>query len=174
MPQYNLIKAAFDDTGKKSYYVDGHEREDVVRYRNEFCQRYLTEYEPRCLLWIQISVVDAVGIEREAAKVFEKLNFTFAYKYDDPITGEKMLEFHVDYCRTFGALDGKEAKASVRAPPGQDECIFTQFLLGQRTWVGPKGERPLLPETEGEGYMLSAFQGRFIGFGRHMTPEELE
>jgi hypothetical protein len=101
-----------------------------------------------------------VGIEREAAKVFGKLNFTFAYKYGDPITGEKMLELHVEYCRTFGALDGKEAKkASVWAPPGskplmiigQDEFIFTQFLLGQRTWV--------LPKTEGEGYMLSAFQG---------------
>jgi hypothetical protein len=70
---------------------------------------------------------------------------------------------------------------SVRAPPGkplmiigQDECISTQFLLGQRTWIGPKGERPLLPKTEGEGYMLSAFQGRVIGFGRPMTPAELE
>lgn len=38
-------------TRKKSYYVDGHEREDVVVERVAFCKRYLTQYEPRCLRW---------------------------------------------------------------------------------------------------------------------------
>jgi len=38
----------------KTYYVDGHEREDVVKDRVEFCTRYLTVYEPRCLHWIQM------------------------------------------------------------------------------------------------------------------------
>ena len=34
------------DRRKKSFYVDGHEREDVVTDRYGFCKRYLTEYEP--------------------------------------------------------------------------------------------------------------------------------
>jgi len=29
---------------QKTYYVDGHEREDAVLYWNQFCKRYLTEY----------------------------------------------------------------------------------------------------------------------------------
>ena len=33
----------------KTYYVDGHERDDVVKYRMEFCTRYLTVYEPHCI-----------------------------------------------------------------------------------------------------------------------------
>ena len=31
------------DTNKKTYYVDGHERTDVVQSRKEFCKRYLDE-----------------------------------------------------------------------------------------------------------------------------------
>ena len=27
---------------------------------------------------------------------------------------------------------------------GQDESVFAQYLLGSKTWVGPKGQRPLL------------------------------
>ncbi|KAI2503961.1 hypothetical protein MHU86_10527 [Fragilaria crotonensis] len=41
-------------------------------------------------------------------------------------------------------------------------------------WVGPKGQRPLLPKPEGDGYMLSAFVSREFGFGKEqMTDAEL-
>ena len=57
---------------------------------------------------------------------------------------------------------------------GQDECVFAQWMLASKTcWIGPKGERPLLPKSEGDGYMLSAFVAREFGFGRQMTAEEL-
>jgi hypothetical protein len=56
---------------------------------------------------------------------------------------------------------------------GQDESVFAQYLLGSKTWVGPKGQRPLLPKSEGDGYMLSAFVSREFGFGREMTAAEL-
>jgi hypothetical protein len=36
------------DTRKKSFYVDRHERDNVVASRSTFCKRYLTEYEPHC------------------------------------------------------------------------------------------------------------------------------
>jgi hypothetical protein len=36
------------DTRKKTFYVDGHERHDVVATRSAFCKRYLTDFEPYC------------------------------------------------------------------------------------------------------------------------------
>jgi hypothetical protein len=71
---------------------------------------------------------------------------------------------------------------SIRAAPnsrrleimGQDECVFSQFLVGGKSWVGANGERALLPKSEGDGYMISGFQCRLFGFGRPMTEEELK
>ena len=136
------------DARKKSFYVDGHEREDVVAYRREFCKRYLTVYEPRCLRWVQL--------RKEEAQAIDDIDFAFGHSYLDT-TGAQWIEFHADYCRQIPEiLQGREAKPSIRASPGskplmivgQDESVFTQFLLGQRNWVGPKGERPLLPKSE--------------------------
>ena len=41
--------------------------------------------------------------------------------------------------------------------PQEDEAIYKQFLFLYKTWVGPKGEQPLLPKDEGTGLMTSAF-----------------
>jgi hypothetical protein len=66
-----------------------------------------------------------------------------------------MVEFHVDdldllheYAEElgFGAFGGN---LSVRKPPdtkplmifGQDESVYSHFLLGNRQWVGPEGIR---------------------------------
>ena len=137
------------DMRKKSVYVDGHERSDVVAYRNSFCTDYLTVYEPRCLRWVQL--------RKDKAMRMDGVRVEFGYAYVDPETRIEMVEFHVDYCHGITGLKDEAPHMSVRAPPGskplmilgQDECVFTQFLLGQRTWVGPKGERPLLPKTDG-------------------------
>jgi hypothetical protein len=32
---------------------------------------------------------------------------------------------------------------------GQDKSVFAQYLLGSKTWVGPKGQRPLLLKLGG-------------------------
>jgi hypothetical protein len=39
----------------------------------------------------------------------------------------------------------------------QDKSIFAQYLLGNKTWIGPSGQRPLLPKSEGDECMLLAF-----------------
>jgi hypothetical protein len=52
------------DNQRKSYYVDGHEREDVVAHRHSFCKNYLTTLEPyfrRC--WIQVPLREAATIK---------------------------------------------------------------------------------------------------------------
>ena len=43
------------DTRKKSFFVDGHERPNVVFRRNEFCILYLSKLEPRTYRWIQVT-----------------------------------------------------------------------------------------------------------------------
>jgi hypothetical protein len=172
------------NTRKKSFYVDGHERDDVVATRSIFCKRYLTDYEPYCKRWVQLSVNDANSIKG--------IDINFGYLYHDIVSNEERVEFHVDYWnrmtrdrqkqQVHPLFKEKKPATSIRvssqARPlmivGQDKSVFAQFLLGSKTWVGPKGQRPLLPKSEGDGYMLSAFVSREFGFGRELTIAELE
>jgi hypothetical protein len=50
---------------KKSFFVDGHERPDVIFKRNEFCTHYLTELEPRMHRWIQVTAETVEAWKRE-------------------------------------------------------------------------------------------------------------
>jgi hypothetical protein len=43
------------DARKKSFFVDGHEREDVVA--KAFCKTYLTKMEPYCKCWVQCPTI---------------------------------------------------------------------------------------------------------------------
>ena len=180
------------DSRKKSFYVDGHEREDVVTDRCGFCKRYLTEYKPYCNCWIQLSV--------DEASTIKNLNITYGYSYHNIRSNEDRIEIHVDYwnrilqkeiqqeagdneltATSIHNLQMKKPTRSIRvsasARPlmivGQDGSVFAQYLLGSKTWVGPKGQRPLLPKSEGNGYMLSAFISREFGFGRQLSDDEL-
>jgi hypothetical protein len=56
----------------------------------------------------------------------------------------------------------------------QDKSMFSQYLLGSKRWVGSKGQRPLLPKSEGDGYMLLVLMSREFDFGRELTIAELE
>jgi hypothetical protein len=78
-----------NDTRKKSFFVDGHEREDVVGAHSIFCKRYLTDYELYCNCWVQISV--------DEANTINDLNANFGYSYFDIVGNQEKLEFHVDY-----------------------------------------------------------------------------
>jgi len=56
---------------------------------------------------------------------------------------------------------------------GQDECIFSQFLLTTKLWVGPHKVAPLLPKSEGEEQMISAMQSRGFGFDLPIPEDKL-
>jgi hypothetical protein len=171
------------DARKKSFYVDGHERDDVVQNRKEFCKQYLTELEPYCRRWVQVS--------KEDAMTMNGLDLRLGHSYFDIVNDTEMFEFHIDYWKYCTKKNGPtnppftttlhpttSIRVSLRATPlmiiGQDESVFAQYLLGNRTWIGPSGQRPLLPKSEGDGYMLSAFVSREFGFGRVLTKEELD
>ena len=168
------------NTQRKGYYVDGHERSDVVDSRNIFCEIYLTDVEPRCLRWIVVS-------QRELETTHAILNREFGYRFIDE-DGEAQVEFHVDYflashqSKENDLLEGKNPSMSVRAPPGsipievfgQDESVFSQFMFPTKSWIGPNQERGLFPKSLGEGLMISAFVSRDSGFGMPVTPEQLD
>jgi hypothetical protein len=44
------------NTQQKGYYVNGHERSNVVASWKAFCETYLSDIEPRCLQWMQVSL----------------------------------------------------------------------------------------------------------------------
>ncbi|KAI2507478.1 hypothetical protein MHU86_6970 [Fragilaria crotonensis] len=149
----------------------------------------ITKYEPYCNWWIQLPLREATTIKN--------LNIAFGYSYFDIISNKEWIEFHVDYWKSRNTedkgtkqqppaindiqIEEKKATTSIRvstaARPimivGQDESVFAQYLLGSKTWVGSKGQRPLLPKLEGNGFMLSAFASREFGFGRDLSIDEL-
>ncbi len=170
-----------NDTRKKSFYVDGHERDGVVANRRTFCKRYLTEHEPYCKCWVQVS--------DDEAKTMKNINLVFGYLYHDIVSNQDRITFHIDYWNqainnstannntpdTIAPITSIRVSSQARSLMiiDQDESVFAQYLLGSKTWVGPKGQRPLLPKSEGDDYMLSAFVVQEFGFGREMTAAEL-
>ncbi|KAI2492541.1 hypothetical protein MHU86_22023 [Fragilaria crotonensis] len=96
-----------------------------------------------------------------------------------------MVEYHIDASYEFEErlqFLPFGGNLSVRKPIGsktvivlgQDEAIFKQFLFVTKMWVGPSGERPLLPKDEGTGTMISTFVCREHGLIREISAEILD
>jgi hypothetical protein len=114
---------------------------------------------------------------------------TFGYRYINEDTGESaFIEFHIDYFTSRNSGDNdllllnKNPKMSVRAPPnsipiaifGQDESIFSQFIIPSKSWIDPNQKRGLFPKSLGEGLMISAFVSRDCsGFVMPVNAEQL-
>jgi hypothetical protein len=150
---------------KKTYYVDGHERVDVVEARNKFCRWYL-KMEVRCYRWVQLTRAQVDSLVEAG-----DLLFASGYQYD--VDGTEMFEFHVDESKKLQDFVGESTKKrggnlSVRKPPdqdpilmsGQDEAVYHQNAMGRRQWVLSDGRRHLLPKTDGDGKMASVFVSR--------------
>ena len=163
---------------EKHYFVDGHERPETIAYRPVFTMKYLG-YEIRAHRWLQMTLVESQEYETSGNVTF---NCGFNYVTDD---GIDMVEYHVDASYEFEEqlrLLPFGGNLSVRKPfgsktvifLGQDEAIFKQFLFVTKMWVGPSGERPLLPKDEGTRTMISAFVCREHGLIREISAEILD
>ena len=162
------------DRRKKSFCVDGHERADVIKERQSFCETCSKELEPRCkrLMRITKSPADALGDKLKDRPCFEF----------ELYGGIQMCEFHCDDVEDVEEVSMNfPLTTSTRVPPnvrpllilGQDECVFSQHLFGQKQWVTPSGQRPLMPKTEGDIHVMSALQCRDFGFSRPVTEDEM-
>ena len=141
-----------------------------------FTRQYLND-EVRAHRWIQITLVESQELELNGSIA---LNCGCNYNDDDV----DMVEYHIDTSYVFKErlhLLPFGGNLSVRKPVdtktviyfGQDEAIIKQFLFLTKMWVGPHRERPLLPEDEGSGTMISAFICREYGLIRDVPPEIL-
>ena len=165
---------------KKTYYVDGHEKPDVVAYRKEYCNQYVID-ELRCFRWIQLSKPEVEKLEKE------NIDFVrdYGYEYKDNTTGLTMFEFHVDdhesFHKTAAAKFPFGGNLSVRKKEGdkpiimigQDESVYKQYLINSKQWNLPDGTTAVNPKDEGHGIMLSSFVSRDFGYGWQLTPEQL-
>ena len=162
---------------EKHYFVDGHERPETLAYRPVFTEKYLS-YEVRAHRWLQMTLDESNKLLLEGSVI---ANCGYNYVADD---GTDMVEYHIDTSYAFQdrlTLLPFGGSLSVRKPigsntviyVGQDEAIFKQFLFLTKMWVGPSGERPLLPKDEGTGTMISTFICREHGLIREISPEVL-
>jgi hypothetical protein len=135
------------DRVKKSFYVDGHERPDVVEEREKFCKTYLQELEPRCQRWVQLPEDELDGLPDLIPSQSWKIKNRGCYYWRRNVDDKKMVEFHEDDIDDIEELSDKPRRMSIRAPTGakklvllgQDECVFSQFLFGSKHWVSPTG-----------------------------------
>ena len=83
------------DTARKHFYNDTHEDPMTIADRWRFILRYLFRYEPRTHRWIRIPKVDS-EIMKENKCVPEDAGYQFTR-----LNGEKIVEYHVDDCKSF-------------------------------------------------------------------------
>ena len=107
-------------------------------------------------------------------------------EYVEKETRKTMCEFHVDDDNNIHTLENERydfggTTSHLKSPKskpliifGQYEVIFNQFCMKNSQWVGPNGERALLPKNSGCGIMIPAFQCRELGFGLDLSEEELK
>ena len=43
------------DTAKKYYYIDGHEKPEQQKHRSKFINEHVSEIEPRCHRWVHLT-----------------------------------------------------------------------------------------------------------------------
>ncbi len=146
-------------------------------HRKKFTNEYLTNLELRSHRWVQVpkDVYNALIASLPTKPL------VCGYEYEN-----EMLEFHVDdhdclqeYTTHLWPEFGDTL--SVRRPEtsrpliifGQDESVFSQFSFNGTQWVGPSGERSILPKNDGIGVMVSAFQSKEFGWGVDITEEQM-
>ncbi len=100
---------------RKGYYVDGHEKPARIAYRKDFVQRYLTE-EVQMFRWIPITEEEAVRLEEMGV-----IKPNAGYRYNQPLAGLPMREFHVDTCDLFQERMNREEKFGGRPSVRRDQ-----------------------------------------------------
>jgi hypothetical protein len=175
----------------KCYYVDGHEKTEVIAYRRNFIRRYFQQ-EQRMFRWIQLPLLEVEAMEEAG-----ELQRGMGKRYQANAMGERLttpslndqpiiwVEFHIDEHPSFqhrmNGLTEFGGNLSVFKPPGskpligfgQDESILKQYAFTTKAWTAPDGTRGLIPKDEGAGVMISAFVSREFGFGIDLSNEDL-
>ena len=131
------------------------------------------ELELRTHRWVQMSIAEFDELQSSLSEDGNDKIINSGYSYIHPDTDDPWIEFHVD--NTSMTIIGDNVgpfggNVSVRCPAGsrpliifgRDESIFNQFSHSGRQWLGPLGQRSIMPKSAGMGIMLSTFQSREV------------
>ncbi|KAI2513547.1 hypothetical protein MHU86_687 [Fragilaria crotonensis] len=103
--------------------------------------------------------------KRPKLQALGKVTAGSGFTYTDELTGNTMVEYHVDTCKEFMHQMNKAfgGNVSVRSNPekrplivfGQDECIVKQYSFTHKSWNRPNREQALIPKMTASGDDLS-------------------
>ena len=110
--------------------------------------------------WIQVTIIESQAIEEKGL-----VTMNSGYKYTTK-NGIDMVKYHVDSSYLVQDQMNKETefggKLSVCPEQhecpliifGHDECIFKQFHVTKKAWMGPNGKTVLIPKDNGDDKQL--------------------
>jgi hypothetical protein len=83
-----------NDKVKKSYYVNGHEKEEQVQHRSKLINTYLSKIEPFTHRWVQMRLDNFQTMQSLLSK--DEHVILSGHKYWDHMTNVWWMEFHVE------------------------------------------------------------------------------
>lgn len=145
---------------KKGIYVDGHDREDVVDFRNNVFLPNMAEVERRSAHYVGVATPgDDDGTEQGITVSFEHVD---GFLWGD-VDGAKELD------RSLLGQFGGQLNPSVMLPcerpiilAVQDETVVRQYDCHKSYW-GTEDMRMLVRKTDGRGLMFSGFLTEEVG-----------
>jgi hypothetical protein len=164
------------DRYRKGFYVDAHERPDVIASRIEYCIE-LFQLEIRSAVWVQLTA--------ERVEQLRLSNQIYPNNNGIPVTknGRQFFEFHVDDVIGSALLDelkgtrfGGHYSCRMRDTDhptilwGQDEVVAHEKQQNSMAWYGPDSQQSLRPKDLGCSVMISGVVSREAGW--HPVPNK--
>ena len=155
----------------RSYYTDGHEREEQKKHRVAYAKK-IQANEIRKYRWVQLTQSQRDELESDPEDPLKKQPTRAGQR-----NGEDVFEYHVmqhpKLCDYISAANKEQHGGDLSIDiggqrpiieVGQDESIFAQLLFSNMSWQ-EDGKSTPRPKSEGETQMESTFIGPSIGFG---------
>ena len=143
----------------KDIYIDGHDRADVLEYKEGFLVR-MDSYQKNSHLFFRCSVEDA----QEKYKFSEEDIAAHTVNIQETCVVEIPID-KFDFDRSTFQMGGHTSVATEKPYIifVQDEAIFKSFDGSKKFWK-LKGKQKLRKKGEGKGLMACAFVSEQLGF----------
>lgn len=170
---------------QKGLYFDHHQREDVVKYRDEVFIPEFNSHLKQMYYWYSLTLQDAIAISQRDGSDIKPADLLHAEEIDMLYGGDgeirPMVQWRIDYfCDAFREkheseypmVNGRRMHAMRHVDCGdekpvimvdQDECIYKSGDVQKNYW-GEPGHVPTQAKTEGAGFMVSGYSMWGDGF----------
>jgi hypothetical protein len=129
---------------------------------------------------VQLTAVRAAQLREE-----NRINKDYlGYESEDPNTGDRLAEYHVDDIEAVHTLPelegvsyGGNLSVRIKGEPmmlwGHDEACAHEKAFNANVWLGHSGQQPLRPKDLGAALHISAFVNDCVGWAPRPSLEEL-